>query len=401
MNFKKTFRIIHLWLGLASGLIIVILGITGCIYAFINEIVPIVYQDKLFVKQAADNPLPIAQLIDIAQEKWGPEKPVSTVEIYTDKNRAVHFRAFKENTESGMWYWDEKEYYESIFLNPYTGELISHENSEFDFFRIVLYLHWSLLLNTVIGKPIVGMATLIFTLSLISGLILWWPKNKQAKKARYWFRWKNSTGWKRKVFDLHNIPGFYALFFALIFALTGLFWAFEWVGKSAKWLANSGNTYTPLPQVLSDSTLLARQNPFPLVLESAGRQYPDAVAYTFYFPRTPVSPINIVIRKEPSSASVTQQYDQYSGDLLRTLRYEDKNPGEKLEELNYDIHVGSIGGLAGKLLAFVISFICATLPISGFLIWYNRHWGKKKRKSRQGVPSTDSKTAFGLRASNR
>ncbi|NLE31428.1 MAG: PepSY domain-containing protein [Bacteroidales bacterium] len=40
--------------------------------------------------------------------------------------------------------------------------------------------------------------------------------------------------------------------------------------------------------------------------------------------------------------------------------------------MNYDIHVGSIGGWAGKFLLFFVSFFIASLPVSGFLIWWQR-----------------------------
>ncbi|MFC1223951.1 PepSY domain-containing protein [Pedobacter sp. BG31] len=43
--------------------------------------------------------------------------------------------------------------------------------------------------------------------------------------------------------------------------------------------------------------------------------------------------------------------------------------------MNYDIHVGAILGLPGKVMAFFASLIAASLPITGFIIW----WGKKKK----------------------
>ena len=38
MTFKKITRKIHLWLGLGSGLVVLFLGITGCLLAFEIEI---------------------------------------------------------------------------------------------------------------------------------------------------------------------------------------------------------------------------------------------------------------------------------------------------------------------------------------------------------------------------
>ena len=44
--------------------------------------------------------------------------------------------------------------------------------------------------------------------------------------------------------------------------------------------------------------------------------------------------------------------------------------------MNYDIHVGAILGLPGKIIAFLVALISASLPITGFLIW----WNKRKKK---------------------
>jgi len=45
---------------------------------------------------------------------------------------------------------------------------------------------------------------------------------------------------------------------------------------------------------------------------------------------------------------------------------------DRLSIMNYDIHMGAILGFPGKLLAFFISLICASLPITGFFVWWNK-----------------------------
>jgi len=70
-------------------------------------------------------------------------------------------------------------------------------------------------------------------------------------------------------------------------------------------------------------------------------------------------------------------FDENSGELLHVHGQKDKNFGEKVVGANYDIHVGSILGIWTKILAFIISLICASLPVTGFLVWYGRR--KKNR----------------------
>jgi uncharacterized iron-regulated membrane protein len=57
-----------------------------------------------------------------------------------------------------------------------------------------------------------------------------------------------------------------------------------------------------------------------------------------------------------------------------------KSPGLKLENMNYDIHVGQIAGLPGKILAFIASLISASLPVTGFMIWLGKRNKKPKAK---------------------
>jgi uncharacterized iron-regulated membrane protein len=45
--------------------------------------------------------------------------------------------------------------------------------------------------------------------------------------------------------------------------------------------------------------------------------------------------------------------------------------------MNYDLHTGAVLGLTGKIFAFLISLLIASLPITGFYVW----WGRKKKKA--------------------
>jgi uncharacterized iron-regulated membrane protein len=62
--------------------------------------------------------------------------------------------------------------------------------------------------------------------------------------------------------------------------------------------------------------------------------------------------------------------------MLTRTSFATMNNGEKIVALNYDLHVGSIAGLPGKTFAFLASLIAASLPLTGFYIW----WGRKNKK---------------------
>lgn len=57
-------------------------------------------------------------------------------------------------------------------------------------------------------------------------------------------------------------------------------------------------------------------------------------------------------------------------------RMKDENAAGWLQRANLGLHTGWIGGYFLKTVFFLASLICASLPITGFYIW----WGKKKKK---------------------
>jgi uncharacterized iron-regulated membrane protein len=80
--------------------------------------------------------------------------------------------------------------------------------------------------------------------------------------------------------------------------------------------------------------------------------------------------------------STQLQYDQHTEALLAFKSFEQMNNGERINAMNYDLHVGSIAGLPGKILAFCASLIAASLPVTGFLIWLGRKKKAQKEKKK-------------------
>lgn len=113
-----------------------------------------------------------------------------------------------------------------------------------DLFPILKAIHWSLLLKADWGKYVVGIPVVLFIIMLITGIILWWLKNKKMRKGRFYFDWKNVKTWKRKNYDLHHILRFYASFIALLISLSGIYFAYPWV-KNAFNFTLSGSAELP------------------------------------------------------------------------------------------------------------------------------------------------------------
>lgn len=367
MTFKKAIRKVHLVLGLASGLIVVILGVTGCILAFELEIRNLT-EDYQFVKEEKKPYMSPSALKAIAEQHLVSKKAVGVQ--YPGKGKAAVAA-----------YYDETNY-ELAYLNPYNGELLKHKNMNEDFFRIILDGHFYLWLPHDIGQPIAASATLIFLVMMITGIILWWPKNKGARKQRFSVKW--NARWRRKNYDLHNVLGFYMTWVAIFLAITGLVFGFEWFARSLYWVTSGGETMVEHKHPLSDTT-----KPFTSanMADHLWNMHKGSVneheSIGVYFATLPTDPLEVVINHRPGTYydSDYYHYDQYTGKELPATgsyagTFKEAKVADKIVRMNYDMHVGAVLGLPGKLLAFFASLIAASLPVTGFLVW----WGRRKTR---------------------
>lgn len=388
--FKKWTGKLHLWLGMGVGFLIFIISITGALYVFKDEIEnftrkEVIYHHEQNIDQKELLPIRVLEkaVVEQVQEKY----PVHWVNIPVDKKMSYLFYWYEHNPEA--WnYFDEFPVYKVAYVNPYSGKVLATYDEKNGFFQIVKMIHWSYLLKQSWGTYLVGIPVIIFVIMLISGIILWWPKNKAARKQRFSFKWKNIKSWKRKNYDLHNVLGFYASIFALIFAITGLFYAFFCVQAAIYFTFSGGETQYPDFSAIKTKAPIEMRTEGTLdkISNTVKAKYPDSYGFSIDLghehmddhehPNFEVYVKHLSYSYHKSSSLI---FDENSGELLHTHDMKDKNLGEKAVGANYDIHVGSILGLPTKIIAFIVSLICASLPVTGFMIW----WGRRKKKKVQ------------------
>ncbi len=382
---KKWSAKLHLWFGLSVGLIVFIVSLSGTMYVFKDEIQHQLRKEVMFLnaETITQKPLSIETLKEKVTLEVNEKYPVSSLEIPLAKNRAYEFLYYEKDKKA--WnYFDEVKINKLVYVNPYTGEILGIYNEKYDLFPILKSIHWSLLLKADWGKYVVGIPVVLFIVMLITGMVLWWPKNKNARKGRFRFDWKNIKSWKRKNYDLHNILGFYASFIALLMSITGIYFAYPWV-KSTFNIVLSGSSELPKEkEVKSPDSLLGRNSAvFDLTAQEIKQLY--ATSSSFRIPLNgknkkgkTLNNIPVTVYGEDGRFAVRNQlaFDKYSGKLLLNKPHQKLSTAEKYAHANYDIHTGSYFGIIGKIIWFIAGLICTSLPVTGFLIWL----GKRKKK---------------------
>ncbi|GGA78571.1 membrane protein [Flavobacterium palustre] len=384
MMFKKKILWLHKWLGLISGLVVLIVSLTGCLTVFQDELQLMTHPEKFFIEQPVESsskPIALTQLIAIAQKQLNTGEKVSRVEVFPQKDRTWIFRAVKTNKDAFL-YSDYFVYHKRVFVNPYTGKVLVVENTKMNFFQIVLQLHMNLLLGKNYGHFIVGFSTIFFAVLCLTGIVLWWPKKWKPKTIKNSFSIKFKASKKRFNYDLHNVLGFYSLLFALLFAFTGLMFAFPAFKKAISNQLNSLDNEekeVSLPFVPQKSaTVLDNGLNYVLTKHSSADQLSIRLEKDVKEPQG----IQVRIEKNRTGVFYWYYFDQLSGQLDKLKSSNNLQLGSRVASLNYDLHVGSIGGIYTKILAFFASLVCASLPITGFIIWWNKYKKSNAKKAK-------------------
>ncbi|TGD79511.1 PepSY-associated TM helix domain-containing protein [Hymenobacter wooponensis] len=372
MNVKQAVGKVHLWLGLASGLVVFIVSITGAIFTFQDDIRDIIEPWRKVEAQAAAPVLPShLQAAALAQDPGISAKDTWVTYFGPERSATVFFTDRAGNPIQ-------------VYLNPYTGQVLGKQNLRTHFFSIIQEIHMHLLLPEAIAKWVVGISISIFVVMLLTGLVLWWPKRKQERKQRFTIKW--GARWRRVNYDLHNVLGFYAASIGLVLALSGLFMIYPWMLESIRYVVDGGKA---APAEIMTTKLDTLQT-----VPTATQPLADIV----YLNARRLSPTHEMILIGPAGAGKDPAYcwtyrkalhyyhrDEYafhpvSGQLLEIRFHAKKSNGTKFSDMNYDLHTGQILGLGGKIVAFLGSLISASLPITGTVIWWGRRNKPKKQK---------------------
>lgn len=382
--FTRINKWLHLWLGLASGIVVFIVCITACIWVFNEEIMVILEPEKNIEQE--DRPvLKPSQLAAIGMQRY-PDLVIDY--IYYQQGRALTLNMEQKHEEG------EEHGGVVLNINPYSGKIISteaYEGHDNDFFSFILKGHRFLWFPYEIGRPIVNYSTLIFVVLMITGLIWWYPKkwNKSTRDKSFKIKW--GASFKRVNLDLHNVLGFYSLIFLLVLALTGMVFGITWYSEGLYWLTSGGESLGEYEEMHSDSTQVGKFYTPSQAIDKAWdiviKAHPKSQGFYYNYPNAsqPKGVIDVTVYPDKSQfySYVGYNFDQHTLKQLKGtgpdyVAYKDAGFGGKLRRMNYDIHVGAILGLPGKVLAFFAALIGASLPITGFLIWYGRKFKKKK-----------------------
>ena len=364
---KRWFAKWHLYLGIIAGAIVSIVGITGSILVFQDEI-DAALNPKLYKVLEQQHKISVPEIIPIVQQKH-PGLKINYIEAQDDDSPNAAYRAYSFATD------------EQVFINPYNGELSGKRLNSGGFISIVMNIHRTLLIP-VIGRYIVALASLCLIILTISGLRMWLPQKWKYLKQSLTINFK--AGFKRKNYDWHNVLGIYSAPIIVLIAATGIgitlyvFLLPVFYGLDGKRPMDTEKLF------LSKSVYVKNAQPLPpaQIASLAVQEIKGATLHGISMPSDSTGCYNLymqVSNKNPRPHKVELLvYDQYSGKLLLDSRKDVPVAAKAFMNWLIPIHYGAFGGMPTRILALLSGLIPAALFITGFIIWWPRYKRRKK-----------------------
>ena len=383
---KKVLRKIHLWLSVPTGIIITLVCFSGAMLVFEKEITEAIKPELYFVKEAKGEPIPMQQLMEKVEETLPDSVSISGVTVFADSTRTYQVSLSKPRRAS-------------IYVNQYTGE-VTGRSERLPFFNTMFHLHrWLLGSSSGVGKLLTGICTLVLVFILITGILMWLTNRNKPLKASLAIH--VTKGWGRFWHDLHVAGGIYTTIFLLAMALTGLTWSFSWyrtgfyacfgVESSEKGGAHGegGNSHGEGRGSRGEGRYThgdGRNNHEGN--HGEGRGFHRRSPYRHW-----ENVLNEVALKNPGYQQITLKpevaevvsegrlsmraadkysYDRRSGEITDVQLYSAGKKDTKVRSGVYMVHTGSWGGIITRILNFLAAFIGATLPLTGYWLWFRR-----------------------------
>lgn len=373
-NRRRTFWLkIHRYLGLFPGTVFAIIGLTGSLLAFWPELEVWLHPDLWHVNPQEEQIeyRPLDEIVAAANTAIPSDgTPYALVfPRMPDTAFMVSYSRPAPNPEQLEWH--------QVFIDPQTAQ-IKGQHLRLDlerpwrgtFFDFVLRVHSTLALGAR-GSTVVGVLALLLLVSLLSGLILWWPTSRQLRGA---FTMKPGAGRIRRLYDLHKTFGLYASGLLVVALASGLYLVFPDYGKN---LIGMFSATTLVPEDLASGPLPGEQPiGFDRAAAIANAYYTDGRFQWIFFPQGQEGFYRIVKKAPDERTDILPAralwIDQYNGQILHTYDPKQFTAGDIFERWLFPLHSGEAFGLPGRIGIVILGLVPTVLFVTGLMRWQHK-----------------------------
>lgn len=372
-RFRRILFWLHLVAGIAAGVVILVMSVTGVLLAFERQMVEAA--DSLAVPPPPQEArrLPLRELVEAAAAAGSTPTAIT---LWREPDMPVTAALGRDRT---------------VLLNPWTGEILEAAVADRlrAFFRKVTDVHRWLAMEgdgRTTGRAITGAANAVFLFLVFSGLYLWFPRRWSLHALRAIVLPRRHLQGKARDFNLHNAFGFWSCVPLAAIVATAMLISYPWA--TALLYRAAGESPPPPRQP-------GRESPAARGSAPAGLPDPDAAlaAAQARMPgwetislRLPPEREGLVFTLMGSHRGrpdlrMTVTVDPATAGVIRQEEFADYSPARRWRTWARWIHTGEAGGFRGQLVAALVSAAACLLVWTGFALTWRRFRGRRARRT--------------------
>ncbi|MHC0507806.1 PepSY-associated TM helix domain-containing protein [Achromobacter aegrifaciens] len=367
---RRIWLLCHRWVALGLGGILILSGLTGAFLVAARPLDKLLHPELFRAGNAGGGqPASFESMRRNLAAEFGPQASY-TFRPPRESGETMQVRVRAPDA------WDG-----TVYLDPVSGREQGRRGEDEGLVAIVYKLHSALMLDRT-GKAVLAWTALAYLVLTVSGLIAWWPR-KWPPSLRMVF----NKGALRALFDVHRNGGAILALLLAVCMASGAYLAWRPIGG---WITLASGQ----PPVVAPKLPAQPAGPIPPrsldeLAAAAQAQFPDGtIGYLLYTPRSD-RPLAIRMRvpddPHPNGRS-TVWLDPRDGTVLAAQRWNQLDPGARINSMLYPLHTGELGGVAGEAIVALLGLGLGVLGISGIWLWWRRRAWKAQLKIQARAP---------------
>ena len=391
---------LHWLLGISAGVVLSVMGITGALMTFEDEIMTAWSHGIVDVPARTADPSmsPDALLARFIEQS--PDSIPIKLTLFREPGKSARLVYRLRSAGSTA---EEEDNTDGTYLDPYTGAVLGKAVGE-RFFDTVRSLHRYLLLphnRAGPGRPITTFAAGCLVVSALSGLYLRWPR-RRTLDWRAWLKPDLRRRGRALYWSMHSVAGTWLFLIFLVFAITGPTFAYDsyrdkltalltWTSAPpAKPVARNTQAPQSAGQPGGRSAPAARLDTVWAGFQAAVHTDVTSVLFPVSQKATSTVTVRYLTRDSPHYRAYNEiTLDRGSGKVVSHNLYARQSLGKQLSIGMLSVHRGKVFGLAGMVVFMLAALMLPLFCITGYVLYLDRRRKQANaRAARDPVPET-------------
>lgn len=350
---RRLWTLLHRWVGLTFGILLLTAAVTGSLLVVARPLDRAFNSDLFKARSTEQAPLPA--IVASLRAEFGPSAAFN-IRLPLERGDSLQV------VISGSWAG-------TVFLDPSSGRELGRRGAGDGFFNALFELH-STLYGGDRGRAVLAAAALAYVLMLLTGVVLWWPRDAQWKHA---FSLRTRARASVLLFDVHRVAGATVGLLVLVSVASGAYMAWRPLAGWVTYL--SGQPPPTSPPIVAANERYDGRDLLDTSVRNARANWPGAVVSVVHIPPKSSLPARVRLRlpDDPHPIGMSTVWlEPATGTVRSARRWSELDLGNRLYSVVYPLHTGELFGTFHVALTVATGIALIGLGGSGLWAWARR-----------------------------